>query len=209
MRKNLAIVGGFAAAALGISLLGGTAARADILPGATTPTVTLTGTGTYLYSYEIFVTNAQDVNTGNFFRFYDFNGLVSVVSAPIGWSAAVTATSPPVVIPGIGTITPNDSAGIPNVTFTYSGPTILGGPTSLGIFQLESTLPPGLVRPFAGSGTDKITGIANGNITNYIAPVPEPGEYAAMGIFGAGLLGLMVRARRKSAKLDDDGLVAA
>lgn len=182
-----------------LTVLGGgtSAALADLLPGATTPTVTLTGTGTYLYSYEIFVTNAQDVNTGNFFRFYDFNGLVSVVSAPAGWSAAISATNAPVVLPGIGTVTPIDSAFIPNVTFNYSGPTILGGPTSLGIFQLESLYAPGQIRPFAGSGTDKITGIANGNITNYIAPVPEPGEYAVLGIFGAGLTGLMIRARRR------------
>jgi len=198
--------------AVTLGVLGGgmSAARADILPAATAPFVTLTGTGTYLYNYEIFVTNAQDITTGDFFRFYDFNGLVAIRSAPIGWAGTVSATDAPVVIPGIGTVTPVDSAFLPNVTFTYGGVSpILGGPTSLGIFQLESLYAPAQLHPFAGNGTDKITNIPNGNITNYLAPVPEPGEYAAMGIFGASLVGLIVRARRRSAQPPTCGAVAA
>jgi hypothetical protein len=182
---------------LGIVAGGTSAARADILPGVPAPLVTLTGTGTYLYSYQIFVTNAQDIVSGNFFRFYDIDGLISVRPEPAGWTSSITATDAPLVIPDIGIVTPLDSAFIPNVTFTYDGPPILGGPMVLGIFQFESVYGPGQIRPFAGNGTDKITGIDNGNITNYIAPVPEPGEYAVMGIFGAGLFGLIVRARRR------------
>jgi hypothetical protein len=197
MRKHLAI-GAAALSALGVSLVNAGAARADFLPSAVPPTVTATGTGTYLYSYEVFVTNAQDAVAGNFFTLVDFNGLVAVRSAPAGWTSSVSATTPPVTIPGIGTITPNDSPFIPDVTFTYGGPPILGGPVSLGIFQLESLYPAGLLRPFIGNGNDKLTGVPNANITNYVAPVPEPGEYAAMGVFGLGLAGLLVRARRKA-----------
>ena len=57
-----------------------------------------------------------------------------------------------------------------------------------------------------GSWNDgPFTGIASGFLIEYSAPsnpsnnaVPEPSEWAAMGLFGAGLLGLVVRGRKKT-----------
>jgi len=199
--RNLAIVGTVAAAAIGLSFAG--QAKADILPSVDSPVVTASGTGTFIYSYNVFVTSTQEIRTGNFFRFNDFNGFVSVVSSPANWTPTVSATDGNVTIPGIGTVMPVDTAS-PNITFTYNGAaTILGGPTSLGTFSLESLYGPGTLAPFIGNGTDQRTGIPNANITNYVAPVPEPGEYAVMGLFGVGLVGLMARARRKAARTGD------
>jgi hypothetical protein len=48
-----------------------------------------------------------------------------------------------------------------------------------------------------GGGTTTGGGSTGGNGNGTGDPVPEPGEWAAMGILGAGLLGLMARGRRR------------
>lgn len=198
MRKSFALVG-TAAAALGLSVLASGTANADILPAIGNPTVVANGDGTFNYTYEVFVTSTQRVQNGNSFTFYDFNGFTGVAFASSAdFTFSASPTSPPVTTP-FGSVTPNED-NAPNVMFTYNGAaTILGGPTSLGTFTLQSTLGTfGLREAFVGQGTDRDTNIVNANITNYVAPVPEPGEYAVAGIFAAGLIGLMVRARRRS-----------
>lgn len=210
MRKHLSLVG--TAAAIGLVALS-SAAKADILPSTAGPTVTANGNGTFTWTYEVFVTGAQTVNPGNSFTFYDFQGFTGQATATNGqFTPTTTLVSPAPVITPFGAVTPNDSAGIPNITFTFSGATPIVGQgingTSLGTFSLVSTLGgPGVRNPFLGRGTDTDSGLLNANITNYIAPVPEPGEYAVAGIFGAGLIGLMVRARRRTAR--EGGMASA
>jgi len=202
MRKHLSIV----AVAVGLTALVSGTAKADILPSSAPPTVTANANGTFTWTYEVFVTNAQQLNPAgvNSFTFYDFNGYVanSAVASNAAFTASSTLLSPAPVVTPFGSVTPNDSGAIPNITFTYNGPLIQGGPTSLGTFSLVSTIGGvGAVRnPFVGRGSQQGTNLMNANITNYIAPVPEPGEYAVAGIFAAGLVGLMVRARRRTAR---------
>lgn len=195
------IIGLMAAlAAFGVN----TAAHADILPDSDSPTATVTASGTFLYSYTTFVSAEQQVETGDFFTIYDFNGFVRVVSAPATFAATVSPTSGPVETT-TGTVTPRETDA-PNITFTYTGaPTILGGPTPLGTFVLESIFAPsGTVRAFVGRGTDQTLRAKNGNINNITGPgltvIPEPGEYAFAAFAGASVLGLVVRARRRNAK---------
>jgi len=191
----------FGAAVVGMTVFVGPV-RADILPSAGTPTVTPSGTGTFLWTYNTFVTNAQEVVTGDFFRIYDFDGFVAVNSNPINWTPSVALVNGPVTTP-TGIVLPTDNPTSPNITFTYSGPTILGGPTPLGAFVLESIYGgPGVIKAFVGEGTDQGTGLQNGNLTNTLGPqtvtaVPEPGMIAT-GLMMFGGLGLgLVKARRK------------
>ncbi|MBC8140124.1 MAG: hypothetical protein H7Y38_01645 [Armatimonadetes bacterium] len=190
--------------ALGIALLGfgTTAAHADIVPGVGSPTVAASGTGTFLFTYEIFVTNTQQVNTGDFFVIYDFAGFVAVDSAPGAYSFTNQLLGPNPVLSSQGGVIATDSATLQNVTFTYTGgATIFGGPTSLGFFTIESIFgTASTTTAFVGAGTDQETGLQNANITNVLTPtasaIPEPGEWAFAGFAGMSVLGLVVRARK-------------
>lgn len=205
MRQSKALLSAAAMATLGLTVLG-TGAKADILPSDAPPVVVATPT-TFIYNYQVFVTSTQTVNTGNSFTFYDFTGFTGTVFAPAGWSFTVQNLGPSPVTGATGSVIPNDLAGVANITFTRTGGAVVGGPTILGTFALESTLGPNAttVRAFTGGGTDTATGLLNANITNYFAPtaspavIPEPGEWAFAGVFSMGLIGLMVRARRRSA----------
>jgi len=216
MRKHLALVGTFAVA-VGLTALTSGTAKADILTSTAPPIVTANPNGTFTWTYEVFVTGAQTVNPTNSFTFYDFNGFTGTATSTNSAFVATSAlVSPSPVTTPFGAVTPNDSAGVPNITFTYAPNNPNAAPivgqglngTSLGTFSLTSTLGgPGIRTAFVGRGTDSESGLINANITNYLAPVPEPGEYAVAGIFAAGLVGLMVRARRRTAR--EGGMASA
>ena len=174
-----------------------TEVRADVLLNGSSPVVTQTAAGTYLYTYNPFVTTQTRLDAGDYFTFYDFNGFVRVASAPATFTFTTQPVGPSPIFTPFGGVTPNDDPNITNVTFTFLDGPIVGGPTPLGTFQIESTLPPGTLKPFAATGSQATTGLQNGNVTNYLAPVPEPGEWAVGGIFAAGLFGLVLRARRR------------
>jgi len=215
MRKHLSLVGAFAVA-VGLNALVSGTARADILTSTAPPIITANPNGTFTWTYEILVTNTQSVRplaanpmqgVVNSFTFYDFQGYVagSAVSSSGLFSASSALVSPAPVTTPFGSIFPNDNAAVPNITFTYTGNQVIQGTNnmgvSLGTFSLTSTLGgPGVRQAFVGRGTDNESSLINANVTNYIAPVPEPGEYAVAGIFAAGLVGLMVRARRRTAR---------
>ena len=74
-------------------------------------------------------------------------------------------------------------SGINHGTNATNGPTNLGANSSTGAFEL---------------GGHGVRSGLTGNF-NIVADVPEPGEWAAMGVLAAGLGGLVVRARRKRA----------
>jgi hypothetical protein len=171
-------------------------ARADILPAAATPTVTAV-TGGFNWSYDILVTAAQEVVTGNFFTIYDF-GPGSLVLAPAGWTLTTDPFAPTSANGSNGTVTPNQSSAL-NYTFTYTGATILG-PQDLGNFVLFSTTGTSQSAAFVGAGTDQLSLQQNANITNTNVPTTTP-EPASLMLVGTGMLGLVgfVRRRNKSA----------
>jgi hypothetical protein len=188
---------------VGVGLLAGGSrmARADILPGAGGPTVINLGGGLFQYDYHPFVTETQRVETGDYFTIYDFPGLVTAL-APPNWDISIQNLGlTPLVIP-------NDSAALPNVTFTRTGGTIVGGPTPLGIFSLVSTWTNPVFQPrnWAGAGTSIASGLTNANL-NHVkvpntapapAPVPEPGSMALLGLGATSLLGRLRRRFRKA-----------
>lgn len=207
------LMAGAAGAVALLAAMGG-AARADILPSANSPTAVLQPNGTFLYSYDVFVSAAQQVNNGDFFIIYDFNGFLGVTAQPANFLSNVENLSPAPIMTTSGSVTPNDNAAIPNVRFTYTGTTpILGGAgeggtgaplgQTIGTFTLRSSFAPSnTIRAFVGRGTDQQTGAKNANINNVTGPgtqpIPEPGEWAFAAVSGSGLLGLMARARRRA-----------
>jgi hypothetical protein len=188
------------AGTVGVGLLAaGSAARADILPGLGDPTVISLGGGLFQYDYHPFVSSTQRVENGDFFTIYDFPGLTMAL-APMGWTPSIQNLGiTPLVLP-------IDSGSIPNVTFTYAGPNIVGQ-QNLGIFSLVSTWtnPVFQMRNWGGRGTDIDSGFKNANLTNVKVPttrpettVPEPGTMALLGLGAAPLLGKLRRRFRKA-----------
>ncbi len=173
------------------------AARADITPVSSTPTVTSLGSGQYRYTWPVQVTGSTQVNLGDYFTLYDLEGYVSnsALTPNASWifSQQLTGSSPPGV-------TPNDSSVLKNVTFTYCGSTPIVGPRIIGNFSIVSTIPTFRSQGanFAGSSTNSISCVKIANLTGIGAPsaTPEPGTLL---LVGAGLLGLIAGRRRASA----------
>src|SRR5947209_1247185 len=144
-------------------------ARADILPAVGTPAVVNLGGGLWRYDYEILLSNTQNLFTTDFFTIYDFGPSSAVVTPPGGWVATSDAFNPVTVSGTNGSVTPIQTAAL-NYTFTWTGATVLGSPTSstsLGIFSITTDRGPNLVSSaFTGRGTDQQTSLKNANITN-------------------------------------------
>lgn len=167
-----------------------------------------TGGVTCTYSYVVTLNSDSELNTttGNaqYFTIYDFNGFTGLLSAPVGWvgSSAAVGITPSNIIASF------DNAGIPNLTFTYTGAPIIPGGGTIGTFTAESIYGPSLVLgrfssqathfPVSPGGSyvqaTGYTDVPNPNDTPDDT-IPEP---MTMGLIGSGLLALgVLRSRRK------------
>jgi hypothetical protein len=103
--------------------------KADIIPlfNAATPVA-----GGCEFSYDVNIADGSRVNTGDYFTIYDFNGLVSGSEFfPADWAVSeqLVGITPAGVDPSAFS---GDSAGVMNITFTYTGAATLFGPTTVG-----------------------------------------------------------------------------
>src|SRR5260370_26744372 len=125
---------------LALALLGlAVPARAGLIPAA----VNVAPDGAnFRFTYTIVLPSDYKLKSGDYFTIYDFKGYVpaSFLWAPgpsidihsSGWaqSAPMIGQTPPHV-------NPIDNHALPNLTFTYSGPTLIG-PQNLGDFSVDS-----------------------------------------------------------------------
>jgi hypothetical protein len=192
--KQLMLAGSVAMSLLALNA----PARADIIPqlnSLPTPVV-----GGFLWEYNADLTPAQFLAAGDFFTIYDFAGFVPMSNVqPVNWifSSALVGVTP-------AGLTVADNAGVPNLTWTYTGPTTGNGPIDLGLFKAISTFNTQRLGGYAAMAhlhhpgfIDHATGTMNKGIT-IVPVVPEPGTMALLGLGAAPLIGRLRRRNRKA-----------
>jgi hypothetical protein len=186
----------FAAAAVAVALTGSPAA-AGLLPVSVT--VNPEG-GNFRWTYAIVLPTDMKLQAGNYFTIYDFQGYVpGGESAPDGWTFGSSKVGPTA-----NRLKPGDDPNIPNLTWTYNGPTIPSGQIGLGNFWAISSFQGQGATSFTSSTNRTSDGLADANITETITPqgpsgpnlTPEPATLALVGL-GLPLVGLARVFRRK------------
>lgn len=176
--------------------------RADIIPTFAGVSSSSDQLNT-VWSYTINITDEQNANAGDFFTIYDFSGIAPLSSSqPVGWSFSaqlVGVTAPQT--------NPTDSPSLYNLTWTYTGSTIIGNSAdgkNIGPFSVTTAgefnpdFPP-LMRDsqFTAQGTlaqgpNAGSPVSNIGTVSVPAPIPEPSTIAL--IVGSGGLGVVGRA---------------
>jgi hypothetical protein len=179
---------------LALALLGlAVPARAGLIPAA----VNVAPDGAnFRFTYTIVLPSDYKLKSGDYFTIYDFKGYVGALNLQAGnwsFSSAMTGPVPPHILP-------DDNPKIPNLTWTYNGPTITGEQT-LGNFSAVSQFGLHAEGEFASRDYSSFQGHVVGNITGTDVPsdarhAPEP---AAIALLAAAIpaLGLLRLLRRK------------
>ena len=163
------------------------AARADIIP---TFNGVVDGQTGFIWNYSASLTDEQNANNGDFFTIYDFGSIVpNSNSQPAGWvfSTSLVGQNPPLT--GVP-----DNPDILNLTWTYTGATIIGtspAGKNMGPFRVETLTLEGRRGFFAALGTlagGNEAGSKVANVGFITVPVPEP---STMGLI-AGAAGLAI-----------------
>lgn len=183
----------------------GQAQAESILVDVGSPTVT--GSGPFTWSYAVSVSSSATVQPGDFFVIVDFQGYVpSSNTQPAGWTFSTQAVTGPIT--GLsGTVqAATDSAAVPNLRWTYTGPTpvSIGPGVSLGTFTADSVYSikhPGVLVAVdhnhnPGSSTDDLLDVNSQSIDVPAVPLPATGSVGLALL--AGLGGAMVLRRRKA-----------
>jgi len=137
--RHLRSTAAFGAILAAAALFAGGAVKAQLTPNF--DVVTPNG-GNFTFSYNLDVAGAARLRAGDWFTIYDFNGYVagSAFAPAADWTISVQ----PVGITPVGVTPPHDSAGVDNITFTYTGPVFDGpssqfdGPDAFGADSTES-----------------------------------------------------------------------
>ena len=161
--------------------------------------------GTYTYNYQIQLTDNSILRSGDFFEIVDFAFLTgpatgvgqgveaTVVNGPSNWTFTTPMFTGSITAPGVGgnTVSVPDSATVPNLRWTYSGPDFVnnsGSSVILGGFFATSSVSQTVVGNLMAQDHSNSLGTARVNSDQILVPaVPSPA--AAMG--GMALLGML------------------
>jgi hypothetical protein len=177
-------------AALAGFLAVGPTARAGLLPVSVS---VQPEADNYRFTYAIVLPTDMKLQAGNYFTIYDFAGFVpGSNSQPIndaGTSNWTFSTSN--VGPNPNKITPDDNPDVPNLTWTYNGPTIESGQLGLGNFWAVSFFGETAEAVFTARTNRSSDGLIDSNITDTTVPVgsepppptvPEPATLTLLGL---------------------------
>ena len=166
-------------------------AHADIIPSF--DSIVPNGSN-FQFNYTATVTGDQQVDPGDYFTIYDFNGLVpNSASMPDNWSfsSALIGRTP-------SQVNPPDDPTILNLTFTYTGSTPIIGQADLGMFSAVSTFGQSHPGYFAAEGTSNTSGGKIDNVGVVPVPVPEISTFSQiLEICAVGVVGFAVSSLRK------------
>jgi len=123
--RHLRSTAAFGAILAAASLFIGGAVQAQLTPNF--DVITPSGSN-FTFNYNLDVAGAARISNGDYFTLYDVNGYVagSAFAPAADWSI----TEQPTGITPIGVTPPSDSAGVMNITYTYTGATV-NGPSSM------------------------------------------------------------------------------
>jgi len=186
----------FTAAVAAMAVTG--TATAGIIPASVTVTP---DSGNFRWTYSVVLPTNMMLQSGNYFTIYDVAGLVpGTISGPSGWVAATAFNTP-----APAGLNPHDNGMSPDVTFTYSGPTIPSGQVGLGNFMFDSTYSNTGTGDFTAENPQVSSGNIDRNIVSTLVPaapnngppgVPEPATLLLAGI-GFPLVGAARMLRKK------------
>lgn len=164
-------------------------APAGLLPGVVTR---MTAGGTTEFHYAAVLPTDSQLKVGNRFTIYDFAGYIpGSERSPDGWTFGLANVGPTPA-----ETDPVDDPAVPNLSWTYSGPTVVGG-VMLGDFGASSTFFDATPAYFTAT-TWTLKDRVDTNITTTLVPVaaggptvPEPTTLllAALGLPLAGVVG--------------------
>jgi hypothetical protein len=151
-------------------------AKAGLLPVSVSVTPE---SGKYRFTYAIVLPTESQLRSGDYFTIYDFagyqDGSATYSPAPEvpgtenDWAVSISnlGTTPDMTLP-------SDSASLPNLTWTYNGPTMNAGQTGLGNFWAVSIYGETTDAPFTARTHRTSDGKIDSNITDTTVPVPLP-----------------------------------
>ncbi|WP_020473339.1 PEP-CTERM sorting domain-containing protein [Zavarzinella formosa] len=162
--------------------------RAGLLPGGLV--VTREGdSSAYRFTYSVELQSKSVLQPGDYFTIYDFAGRVDgTETQPANFSFSSSPVGP---TPDL--LSPHDDPNVSNLTWTYTGKTVLSGEALLGEFSAVSLYPNKQSDDFTGQSHKESDGHFNNNITDTVVPVPssvpEPSTWIMGGIGLIGMLG--------------------
>jgi hypothetical protein len=168
----------------GLVLAAATPAQAGLIPAAVS---VAPDSGNFRFTYSVVLPSNYSLHTGDYFTIYDFHGLMGGNQQPAGWTYGTTnvGQTPPGILPV-------DDPAVPNLTWTYNGPTLSGsmGGADLGNFSVLSSSGIAMDSDFASTDHTMDSGHAVSNLTTTSTPepnsipshTPEPASFVLLGL---------------------------